>query len=458
MATTIIKNTVAYLRTMSLKKEILTTTVDINDTEFNYNSGTATKIADIVAKPSIVYLTGYCSKIFLRDINTNVVLTNIVKNKKYKTCNNNTIIYDTNTTFVNTDMLASAEYLQDLIEYSNTLNIDFSYYSALNIKDLQTAIVWIQNNEITELNKFCVNKSKELDDIEFNSLFENFMSITYDRDTNELNELNKTIDDLLSRLRIAKDRYYELNEKHQRDKDNNSNIIKNALQLIKRNKNSKLIAMRESYDTVSLYVYTDFLKLAYTYNDDSAIRYIDTWFNNVSNSSMDLERKKQLKSMYYDALLGRQRYEILLLPIRIEIVIDKRTKKVNFNIDKEYQYLNDTIKRKYIDSGYNVHWFNYQCLGGFKTDIGIAIANRDIRSLYQQLLQYIQTINIGDAAGTAWLHKENMVFYDKACDKYYHVNIITDEYIEIPKKNIYFNYEVLKDTLSSNGFKVYLKY
>lgn len=271
-------------------------------------------------------------------------------------------------------------------------------------KSLEIAVNIKYDNILKELVKLSLETVNEY----ANGLPDNELS----KLTKEYEELQQSIDKLTTQLidkkrelkRHAADILYRKTEPSEHP-------FKRFINFANRCKTIKSIQYNiNNCEYPSVYLFTDWFPIDYTYEDERADKLI------MENATFKNNNEKEI---LLDAITKRERYKIMHRPVFINIIESENQLLYNitaldFSIHKYYDI---NLRNKYR----NVHFFDFDCLGSFKSDLNLAKTDKDYIRLTTLLLQYLQTINIADYAGTTWLSSEHMI-YDSLENKYFIYN------------------------------------
>lgn len=315
--------------------------------------------------------------------------------------------YSAQLTIINKRKLGEKEFWDDILYLnklhpspSKRLNIvkSFSYTEQLDNKNLETKTKLIE--KINEM-------PSALD-----SIYEN-----------KRKEKNQEIDNLIEQLKVLKQELKQIDMDYitRFIQDENNSIFNKLINFIDKCKYVSHYIIygpttRRPSQRYSVYILLRPFPISYTYGDDAATKliYESVAFRNHTN-----------KDIIMDAITSRTRYEIYHKPVIISISYRPNDETgLTWNVEKpvcsKIRLIDESeeFQRMYADNqGFeNRHYFRFNCLGSFRTDLALAQDALDPTRLFATLLQYLQTINLADYAGNQWLQQDHMV-YDKLENK-----------------------------------------
>lgn len=176
--------------------------------------------------------------------------------------------------------------------------------------------------------------------------------------------------------------------------------------------------------TISIYM--SYFPVSYTYADDAAEKLILDSANTKNNNN---------KELLLDALTARERFEIIHLPVVIDINVNNLEWNVRLNsLKSNIKNLSYPLLARDTGSK-NRHYFSHGCLGSFQADLLNARHEGDFTKLFATILQYLQTINLADSAGQTWLYQEQ-IFRDKEFNVFFVYSAKTGKNYPLDKEDL----------------------
>lgn len=296
--------------------------------------------------------------------------------------------------------------------------LNFIYYLAnkSSIPEITSECIKYENYENLKAEFEKQEISDTIQDVNTNSTLINRTS-TLD---NKIKTIQIEITNLLQQLKEKKENLYKTYGERQL-KFAEKETIDKVISFLSKNKIVRCVKASKE----QLCILTDFLPIQFTYNEDRIDKIIDANFSN-----------EQIREILKDALLDRNEWVMMSVPVVFKIYDDASA--LGFRISKTFEYCIGEWKITNVNTAYrNYHWFEYSCLGGFSQDINLMQNDFNVIGLFSVLLQYYQTINLGDLAGNNWLTKQwNKIMYNKKENKYYMISRDQKSIKEIDMKHI----------------------
>ena len=299
---------------------------------------------------------------------------------------------------------------------------------------LDDIIQFCRKNKITSDTK---TKALETTYDEVNEIFNKINIDSFKNNMVDLkdNELRKIDDEINSLKEDINDHYNEINNIRNRITtlqgqkltsliDPDCEYVTKTINFIKKSPLVNSYCLKNN----NLEIITNLLPIQYTYAEERTEKVLKSNFT-----------EKTTLEILTDALTERKKYAIYIAPLKITIYfgatqLSYSIYDTELSIFRQTQYSLPGASSINWSEIKNRHYERYKCLGGFQDPIFEAKVEYNPLKLIMLILQYLQTLNIADHAGTGWIQQTQHLIYDKEEKQFILLKTATGATTPVPRE------------------------